>query len=106
MQRYNNTLYSRKVQLDTENKRRYYNTLLDPQIPLRQDDIYVITTYGDRLDSLAWNYYGDAGLWWIVAAANPQLRKDSLYLEPGLQLRIPRDSNTVLSLYQDENSFE
>lgn len=104
MSRYNNAYYNRPVVLDSENKRRYYNTLIDPSIPTRNDDIYVITTIGDRLDQLAWNYYSDSTLWFIIAAANPDLRKDSLYLEPGTQLRIPFDANAVLSLYQSQNS--
>lgn len=106
MLRYNNTIYSRPVNLDVENKRRYYNSLFDPIVPIQSDDIYVITTFGDRVDLLAWNYYGDTSLWFIICAANPQLRKDSLYLEPGIQLRIPRNPDTILNLYQNENSFE
>lgn len=103
--RYQNTLYSRDVELDIVNKRRYYNTLLDPEIPIQTDDIYVITTYGDRLDFLAWNYYSDSSLWFIISSANPGLRKDSLYLDPGQQLRIPRNPNTVLNLFQIQNNF-
>lgn len=104
MSRYINAYYNRPVSLDTDNKRRYYNTLLDPTIPNRDDDIYVMTTTGDRLDQLAWDYYSNAELWFIIAAANPGLRKDSLYLEPGTQLRIPIDSQAVLTLYQSQNS--
>ena len=106
MSRFVNNLYTRPVQLDVENKRRYYNSLLDPFIPKQQDDIYVITTIGDRLDLLSYQYYNDSELWFIIAAANTDLRKDSLYLEPGLQLRIPRNSQYVLSLYQTENNLE
>lgn len=104
MARYSNSYYTRPVALDIENKRRYYNTLIDPTIPNRADDIYVITTIGDRLDQLAWDYYSDATLWFILAAANPDLRKDSLYLEPGTQLRIPVDAQEVLRLFQSQNS--
>ena len=104
MSRYTNAYYSRPVNLDVDNKRRYYDALLDPEIPRRNDDIYVITTIGDRLDQLAWEYYADSSLWFIIAAANTDLRKDSLYLEPGTQLRIPIDAQSVLSLYQAQNT--
>ena len=106
MSKYNNNSYTRPVNLDVENKRRFYYSLLDPNIPKQLDDIYVITTIGDRLDLLAYQYYNDAELWFILCAANPDLRKDSLYLETGLQIRIPRSSQTVLSLYQAENNLE
>jgi phage tail protein X len=104
MGRYSNAYYSRGVNLDVDNKRRYYDSLIDPVIPRRADDIYVITTIGDRLDQLAWDYYADATLWFIIAAANADLRKDSLYLEPGTQLRIPADYQSVLALYQAQNT--
>lgn len=103
MERYNNFLFSRAAKLDEANKRRYYPALLDPTIPRANDDIYVICTFGDRLDLLASKYYGDSTLWWIISAANPELRKDSLYLEPGLQVRIPRSYQTALSLFESQN---
>jgi phage tail protein X len=103
MSRYDNYTFSQQSKLDVDNKRRYYDSLLDPRIPNSYDDIYIITTIGDRLDLLAWKYYTNAEFWWMIAAANPELRKDSLYLEPGIQLRIPQDPNTVLNLYQEQN---
>ena len=36
-------------------KRYYMNTIL-PDIPLSQDDIYIITQDGDRLDNLVLNF--------------------------------------------------
>jgi phage tail protein X len=104
MGRYNNYLFTQKSNLDSDNKRRYYDSLLDPTIPLSYDDIYVVTTIGDRLDLLAWKYYANAELWWIISAANPELRKDSLYLDPGIQLRVPANYDTVLALYKDQNT--
>lgn len=103
MERYNNFIFSRESNIDTENNRRYYSSLIDPTVERQQDDIYVICTFGDRLDLLAFKYYLDATLWWIISAANPELRKDSLYLEPGTQVRIPRDYQRVLTLFEQQN---
>jgi phage tail protein X len=103
MERYENYLFTHPSTLDEENKRRYYTTLIDPVIERSADDIYVVCTFGDRLDLLASRYYSDSTLWWIISAANPELRKDSLYLEPGIQLRIPSDFNAVLKLYKEQN---
>ena len=30
----------------------------------------IVTTQGDRLDTLSGEYYGDAGYWWVLAAAS------------------------------------
>jgi phage tail protein X len=95
----------RKINLDSLNKRRFYNALLDVTIDKTIDDIYVITSFGERLDSLAWKYYSNVDYWWIIAAANPELRKDSLYLEPGTQVRIPGDYRSVLASYENFNQF-
>ena len=103
MGRYNNFLFTQPANLDADNKRRYYDSLLDPTIPVLETDIYVVTTIGDRLDLLAWKYYANVDFWWIISAANPELRKDSLYLDPGIQLRIPADYDAVLIMLNDQN---
>ena len=103
MERYNNYEFTHTGSLDNENKRRYYTTLIDPTIDRAADDIYVICSFGERLDLLASKYYSDATLWWIIAAANPELRKDSLYLEPGTQVRVPINFGKVLTLFKDQN---
>ena len=104
MSRYDNYTFSQQSKLDVDNKRRYYDSLIDPVIEKRIDDIYVITSIGERLDLLAWKYYQDPELWWIISAANPELRKDSLYLEVGSQVRIPVDYQNVLDIFEDRNT--
>ena len=103
MERYDNFLFEPTVNLDTDRKRRYYSPLLPPTIEKDDTDIYVVTQVGDRLDLLAQQYYNQAELWWIIVAANPTLRKDSLFLEPGLQLRIPADFNDALDDLRIQN---
>jgi nucleoid-associated protein YgaU len=95
-----------KVILNTTTKRRYFSSLLPIYIEPTDKDIYVITTEGDRLDKLAFQYYDDATLWWIIVSANPTLRKDSLYIEPGAQIRIPdpNDLNAILNTFITENT--
>jgi hypothetical protein len=99
MDRYNNTPILKTEYTD----RPYYKVKFYPNIPLAESDVYVITTIGDRLDSLAYSYYNDSTLWWIISAANDNITKGALYPEPGTQLRIPTDLNTVLNLYEQFN---
>jgi hypothetical protein len=101
MARYNKT----KISLDVENKRRFFNPLLDVNIDLDATDEYVIASFGERLDLLAYRYYGDASLWWIIASANPQLRKDSMFLEPGTQVRVPINYRLLLTKFNEFNSL-
>jgi hypothetical protein len=83
---------------------QYYLNNIYPDIPLTNEDNYVITTLGDRLDLLAFDFYGDTSFWWVIASAN-SLPGDSLYLEPGTQLRIPVDLSGIISNYKLVNTI-
>ena len=83
--------------------RPYFKGRFYPNIPLAESDVYVITTVGDRLDSLAFSYYNDATLWWIISAANNNITKGALYPEPGTQLRIPTNVSNIIELYNRFN---
>lgn len=81
----------------------YYTNNVYPEIPLSNNDSYVITVMGDRLDLLAFDFYNDPTLWWVIASANA-LPGDSLYLEPGSQIRIPSNYPAVLTQYRSVNA--
>ena len=65
-----------------------YRTRIYPNIPLKDTDVYVMTETGDRLDTLAFQYYEDSSLWWIIAAAN-NIHDEPMGLQDGTILRIP-----------------
>jgi hypothetical protein len=73
-----------------------------PEIPLSDKDYYVVTTAGDRYDTLAYQFYNDTSLWWIIASANNS-QQASLVVEPGVQIRIPYDKTITLDLYNQVN---
>jgi len=97
MNRYNEITFAK-----TDEGTLYYNNPIYPDIPVTEDDLYIITTVGDRYDTLAQQFYNDPKLWWIIASANTSNRA-SLNVEPGVQLRIPGNKNTVLELYSNVN---
>jgi len=97
------TRYDSKGILNTPQGKPYYKAKVYPNIPLSESDIYVITTIGDRLDLLAYSYYRDVNLWWVISMANNNSTKGSLLPAPGTQLRIPTDLNTVLNLVNKFN---
>lgn len=80
---------------------QYYRPNFYPEIPLSETDIYVITDFGDRLDLLANQFYGDVTLYWIIAAANPdKISFGSLFINEGTQLRIPVNTSEVIRSYK------
>lgn len=67
----------------------------------------MLKTYGGKmeLDLLAYDYYGDETLWWVVSRANPDVtRRDSFFIKPGIQIRIPT-SNIIENLRQRFDSL-
>jgi hypothetical protein len=99
MSRYSNTNI-----LKTQNNTPYYQSVIYPNIPLDISDIYVITTVGDRLDYLAYQYYRDSELYWIISTANNNVTKGSLFPAPGTQLRIPTNISDILNQYNQLNN--
>ena len=83
MSRYRNT----KTVKD-DDKILKYETTVYKKVPEANTDIYVITQSGDRLDSLANQFYGDAKLWWFIAHTN---YINTMNLEAGVRLRISLD---------------
>ena len=96
--------YENPIIKTTNSGKQYFKSKFYPNIPLSETDDYVITTIGDRLDSLAYSYYRDSTLWWVISMANNNVTKGSLFPEPGTQLRIPTNLNSVLSLYNQYNT--
>lgn len=98
------TRYDNPDILTTSDGRPYYAGKLYPNIPLSETDFYVITTIGDRLDYLAYTYYRDSNLWWIISVANNNVTKGSLFPIPGTQLRIPQDTRSIINQFNQLNS--
>jgi nucleoid-associated protein YgaU len=65
-------------------------------------DTIVISTDADYLDSLAFKYYGDPTLWWIIALAN-NIGKGRLAVPSGIQLRIPTNTSELLVQFHNLN---
>jgi len=65
-----------------------YATTVYSKIPNGTKDVWVVSQLGDRLDSLAHQFYGDVSLWWYIANAN---HIKVMKLKVGTLLRIPAD---------------
>ena len=87
MTRYINTKLDKSKITNLRNKSvNKYNTIIYDKIPLRNDDLFVITQEGDRLDNLAFQFYKDSSLWWYIAKAN---NLNTMNISAGTSLRIP-----------------
>jgi hypothetical protein len=98
--RYSNT---EKIKYENTGKVYYVNTIY-PDIPLSENDQYLITTNRDRLDLLAYDIYKDTSLWWVIASAN-NLPGDSLVPPVGMQLRIPANIQAIVNKFNSVNTI-
>lgn len=87
--------YDREKINQLNDGRRVYGSKRYPNIPKSNDDIYVITQGGDRLDTLANDYYSDSSLWWIIATAN-NIHDASFAVPDGTELRIPSNYQKII----------
>lgn len=97
--------YDESVIYKSVSNKQYYKGKLYPDIPYSEDDVYVITTVGDRLDSIAYSYYNDSELWWVISVANNHITKGSLFPVPGTQLRVPININRIFELFDQLNGL-
>jgi hypothetical protein len=97
MNRYNYTTSG-----DRWDGKQVYKTLTMPNIPLAADDIYIISQEGMYLDQLAYTYYKDPSLWFIIALAN-NLGKGRLSVPIGIQLRIPSNPFDIINKFKTLN---
>ena len=100
MNRYNDI----EIQKD-KNGRRFRKTILLPIIEPSENDTYIVGMIGDRLDNLAFKYYQDSSLWWIIARANG-LGNGDFTVPIGKQIRIPFDKFGIIDEYNILNDIE
>ena len=80
---------------------RVYSTTYYPEIPISNNDSFIVSKEGDRLDNLAHKYYSDNNLWWVIAKANGIKGKSAL--KPGENLRIPLNIQRIIEDFRNVN---
>lgn len=85
-----------------EDGKEIYNQIYFPEIGLFEDDTYIITQYDNRYDLISYDFWNDESYWWVIPMIN-NLECDSIYPPIGIQLRISKDINNIISLYNREN---
>ena len=98
MKRYNNI----SIMPRYDGKRVYKSTIYPSVRPLITD-LQIVSNEGDYLDTLAYKYYGDPTLWWIIALVN-NIGKGRMSVPMGLTLRIPVNINNIINQFNQLNS--
>lgn len=86
-----------------EKKVSRLSTIFYPDFSNNQD-VYIVSHMGDRLDNLAYDYYGDTSYWYVIGIVN-NLGRGSLTIPPGMVIRIPYydEMTGIAALFQQYN---
>ena len=71
----------------------FLDVMVNRPIPRSADDLLftINTTFEYRPDLLAFDLYGDAGLWWVFYQRNPNtLTAPPLDFKPGVKIFLPK----------------
>ena len=67
-----------------------YDTTYYDSVPERNSDMLLIAQEGDRLDNLAFQFYGNSNLWWLIARVN---NLKTMNVPAGTSIRVPANAN-------------
>jgi len=86
----------RDLPIITRNGKSTRRLPIYPHIPDKDDDIIILTESGDRLDTLSNLFYGTVAYWWVIASVN-NLHNAYLSLPEGMELKIPKNPNSIVT---------
>lgn len=100
-QDYNMNRYATTRRKVDKTGKRVFGTTYYPKLSIENSDSFITTQDGARLDSLAYKYYKDTTLWWVIAKANGIKGINSL--KAGIILRIPGNINKIIKKFLEIN---
>ena len=74
--------------LRTDSGKRYYSTVVPETYTSSTFPLKVTARLGDRWDTLAYRFLGNAALWYAIANANGGANV-SIFISPGTEVIIP-----------------
>lgn len=86
--------YDQAQTRENDENKSFYETRLLPDVERQPEDLIITVDSGQRLDRLAFEYYDDAKLWWVIASAN-ELGRGDWTVPAGTQIRIPQNLSAV-----------
>ena len=95
--------YETASAIKDSNEKRKLSTIITPTPEANTADVYIQTRSIERLDLLAYKFYNDQTLWYIIAAANG-LGKGTLRVPKNTKLRIPSISDIQTLINNTNNS--
>lgn len=95
--------YSTNAKKTRWDGKEVYKSTVYPAINKSSSDLLITAGEMDSLDTLAFKYYNDPTLWWIIASVN-NIGKGRLSVETGLQIRIPTNIVEIVNTFRALNT--
>ena len=86
-----------EIQNDKVSKKKVLTTTLYPEIESKDSDVIYYAKFDDSFMNLAYRFYGDQSLWWIIARANIDYFKGNLQIPIASRLIIPTDIGDIVA---------
>ena len=91
-----------QVKRDADGRRKL-STIQYPKILSKNSDMIYRTRDSDTYSTLAYRFYRDQSLWWIIARANEDFR-GNIRPKVGIKLIIPRDISDIITKLNRDNT--
>lgn len=83
------------------NDKLYMTKIPFIKIPVTPTDYYITYEVGKtRLDTISYEYYGDANYGWLILQANPHLGALEYLIPNNSTIRVPYPLHSALSFYE------
>lgn len=92
------------IKVIKDKNKQIFNQVYYPMFGNDEDYYYILTSYNDRFDLIALDFFNDESLWWILPMVN-NLSSDSMYPEYGIQLMIPKNIQNIINSFLKENEI-
>ena len=69
----------------------------------RNDDVVIKIGYGQRLDTLAYDYLGDGGYWWVLCLLNGFATPFEPEIVAGKVIRIPSSLSYIFRILENKS---
>jgi len=91
-----------QVKRDADGRRKL-STIQYPKILSKNSDMIYRTRDSDTYSTLAYRFYRDQSLWWIIAKANGDFR-GNIRPKLGIKLIIPTDISDIITKLNRDNT--
>ena len=91
MSRYKNN----NIETNKDTNKKYYVTYKKIKFPKKEDDVYIVWADYHTCHNIAYKYWDDSKLWWVLLSANNKMLESDFF--NGEVIRIPINPELIIN---------